>query len=258
MGLKSGKNQQDREMKQNIYKKLYLDFKYIQNSLENNEPLNYEDYETVKTSSNRYVSATPLKQLEINGDIIYLNSKIKNEAEDTERKYFLWSYKLHNEIPKKIFDALPKSTDLVEGEIKFNSYQGIENNHINISKSRVNSYKVVQLSILDFAFNKPEAIKRIRNMPIDEGMKLQISYRQGSKNIYSYSIQSTAIKNKTDFINTLINNLSDNINELKLITSKKYHIKRYDSITKKIEKKAIDPDGFWETLISSFKDVFIN
>lgn len=85
-----------------------------------------------------------------------------------------------------------------------------------------------------------------------------MSYTEKGKILYSYTVQSTSIKNRTKFIAYLIENLSEKVPEVELIASKNHHIDRYNSVLEKIERKAIDPDSFWETLVNSFKDVFTN
>lgn len=258
VGLKSGKNQQDREMKQKLYKELYLELKKIKQSIERNEPINYLQYERIHISSSLSIAGTPIKKIINSGNYIYLNQKILKESEELELNYFKWSHKFNNEIAKQLYQSLPQSTNLINGKIVKRNYHNSEiPNHFECSIEPQSSYTISKISLLDLIFNNKKVIKKINDMPIDDKNYLSFELIQRGTILYSYTIQSTSIIDKEEFLANLLENINRDIGNTEGFELEKiYYIKQYNAIIEKIEKKAIDPEGFWETLFSAFKDIF--
>jgi hypothetical protein len=97
LGLRAGKNQNDRQRLKQTYKDIYVYISSILEGLNENVPVQWSDYKTVWKKDNGH-SLTPLKEKEVKGELVELyNHKIsvlvKNEIE-----YLRYGYELNYKV----------------------------------------------------------------------------------------------------------------------------------------------------------------
>ena len=79
LGLKSGKNQADRALLQDLYKRLYSHFSELETGLKEKRPKRWTDYQCIKESNIiRYYPV--VREMERTGDILHVNDKIARQA----------------------------------------------------------------------------------------------------------------------------------------------------------------------------------
>ena len=71
LGLKSGKNQTDRAMIQDIYKKMYAHFDDLGEHIKRNRPKSWESFKSIKYDMNRTKYFPVVSELKMNGDLLY-------------------------------------------------------------------------------------------------------------------------------------------------------------------------------------------
>src|SRR5690625_7490511 len=97
VGLKAGKNQQDRAMKQSLYKELYIELEKIKSGLEMNSPLDYSHYDRKSIAPRRERAMTPIIGFQHEGNDLFLSKRIIAQARHLQVEYVTWSHHVNNE-----------------------------------------------------------------------------------------------------------------------------------------------------------------
>lgn len=84
-GLKSGKNQADREKLQNLYKEMYVGLRDIRKALSEDTPKRYENYDS-KTTGNRTQYLPPVTKIFYEGNNVFLNKRVAEASLALERR----------------------------------------------------------------------------------------------------------------------------------------------------------------------------
>lgn len=242
LGLKSGKNQADRAMKQNIYKKIYLHFVNLEEAIKKDVPKKWSDYE-INRSKNRY---TPeVTKMEDNGDFIYINKSISSESIKLEEDIITWGSIISNN--KERFHDL-----LVESIPKLEEGGTLKNNHYESAGDKIGKpFSEMNYSKL---YNKEYIVEHFRDLEDNHGVIFR-----SSNNRFNYSFRihkHNFITNSDDFFNELYSKSVDIPEFVNYASTKKDLINKINILKGKIEKRAKDPNTFWETLIGAFSDLF--
>lgn len=257
VGLKAGKNQQDRAMKQSIYKELYIELEKIKSGLEMNSPLDYSHYERKRIAPRRERAMAPIIGLQYEGDDIFLNKKIIEKGSQLEIDYFRWSHNVNNEVAKLIFESLYQCRELLEGKTEEKTYHNAEKvNHFKCSTSDSPYSSHRTFPLLSLVFEKDYVVNEIKNISKEKNYFISFEHQRSSRIEYSFSAETVTIKDITKFINNLYKIIEENINDHELRKEKDLFIDRYNQLSKKVSSKAKDPEGFWSTIFGAFIDIF--
>src|SRR5699024_256343 len=257
VGLKAGKTQQDRAMKQSLYKELYIELEKIKSGLEMNSPLDYSHYQRKRVAPRRERAMTPIIGLQHEGEDIFLNKKIIVKAKQLELDYFRWSHNVNNEVVRLIFESLYQCRELLEGKKEEQTYHSAEKvNHFKCSTSDSPYSRHRTLPLLSLVFEKDYVVNEIRNTNKEKNYFISFEHQRGSKIEYSFRVETVTIKDIPQFINNLYKIIAENINDNELRKEKDSFIDRYNQLSIKVSSKAKDPEGFWSTIFGAFIDVF--
>ncbi|HLR65526.1 MAG TPA: hypothetical protein VK105_00110 [Virgibacillus sp.] len=257
VGLKAGKNQQDRAMKQSLYKEFYIELKKIKLGLEMNSPLDFSHYERKRVTPRSERAMTPVIQLEHQGNDVFLNKRIIDKARQLELDYFRWSHNVNNEIAKLIYEALYQCGELLEGKIEKNTYHNAEKaNHFKCSTSDSPYSRHREFPLLSLVFEKDHLVNEIKNINKEKNYFISFKHQRSSRIEYSFSAETITIKDISQFINNLYEIIEENIDDNKLRNEKDSFIDRYNKLSKKVSSKAKDPESFWSTIFGAFIDIF--
>ena len=84
-GLKSGKNQADREKLQNLYKEMYVGIRDVRKALSEDHPKRYENYDS-KTTGTRTQYLPPVTKIFYEGNNVFLNKRVAEASLALERR----------------------------------------------------------------------------------------------------------------------------------------------------------------------------
>ena len=253
LGLKSGKNQADRALLQDLYKRLYSHFSELETRLKEKRPKRWTDYQCIKESNIiRYYPV--VHEMERTGDILHVNDKIARQALELELDCLCYKDKVDN-LCIKVHDHIIHSPELFKGEL-------IDATH---DRNRSTPWKIVEtqntkacrtcrLISYDVLLDKERLVKALDSKDETNNLCGLTFYMRGNPperqlTIYPDSLAENSISFAT--------NISDfSMKTLDCATTEKELLKRIETIKKVLAKRAKDPTSFWETFAGAFADVF--
>src|SRR5690625_2181070 len=197
--LIAGNNQQDRAMKQSLYKELYIELEKIKSGLEMNSPLDYSHYDRKSIAPRRERAMTTIIGFKHEGNDIFLNKRIIAKARQLELDYFRWSHNVNNEVAKLIFESLYQCRELLEGKKEEKTYHSAEKvNHFKCSTSDSPYSRHRTLPLLSLVFEKDYVVNEIKNISKEKNYFISFENIRSSRIEYSFSAETVTIKDITD------------------------------------------------------------
>ncbi len=258
LGLKSGKNQTDRAKLQNLYKNLYSHFSELKESLQYDRPKSWESYKKVERGLYSIEYYPPVKELKRTGDLLFIKKKIADDALSLELQVVNYSYELMKHIPE-IHAAFISNMGVYKEGYIFKKYQknGDEKAHFETANpKRCNTFWPKNYCLL---YNREETEKLFQQMQKQDDALTAIEFTcDGNPADYSVRIYPEGIKiGWREYVDYIFLWLEKNVNGYtELCRRKKSLILQIDKLNKKLERKAKEPVGFWETIIGAFADMF--
>ncbi len=255
LGLKSGKNQTDRAELQKLYKKLYLYFLDIENNLNNNCLIRWEDNERKEDGTNDDYYYPIVQNMEKNGDLLQLKNTITEKALQLEEKYIEYERNLEN-----LYNSIHEY--LISHQQEF-FYVGLinrsfRNNGTYISRLETPNHGKCEEKLqytYDDLVNKVKLLELLDHIDNLED-KCHLSFSTGGNSpvrefiIYPYSLKvdkdSFATKISEHAHNTTFNSTVE----------KETLLKKISILERKLAKRVKEPTGFWETFAGAFIDIF--
>lgn len=249
LGVKSGKNQADRQRLQEMYKSLLVHFQDLKERLDS-YPRRWDQYEEHRVGWEIHYLPT-VKKMEHDGSSVYIKQKLFSEALELERDVLEFGYDVERYYDD-IFDVIASDDDLFKALID-TSTDGRGRNCRRIKADDGQSYTNGRSSRL-FYFLQPGIGKHIEEALGSGGYltfhddrnpyEHELTINPGSYDdlsIFAQRIESLSRKS----------GLYDELNSQR--TSLK---RRIDALTKKLTRRAREPVLFWETFSGAFIDVF--
>lgn len=252
LGLKSGKNQADRQKLQNLYKSLLVHFEDMSERLDS-YPRRWEQYDKKDIGGEtRYLP--PVTKMKDSGDFVYIKKSIFDKALELEEKTLSFSYDLQS-FYDDFFTAIALRGKLPNTQWDTSRVGGHKCFSIKISSDRKDSSDLedttgtglpliyflkpgFENSITD-ALNKDDLTLNDGRNPYQHVLTItQRSFDDAS----TMGIKLVELARSCDSYETLIKNRSD----LKA---------SIDKLTKKLTRKAKEPISFWGTFFGAFGDM---
>ena len=256
LGLKSGKNQADRAKLQNMYRDLYSHFSNLKNCLIRNQPRTWTNYKKIEQGFYRMEYYPPVKELKRTGDILFLKEKIADEALKLEMQAMNYPSELSRHIPE-IHAAIISDLGIYKEGYTFRKYQGRtdDTSHFETANPKnCNTFSPLSYHIF---FNPKEVLKLFQQMDSDTSTALEFT-SGGNPTAYSAKIYPGGIiVSGSEYAEHLLAALGKNVAGYnQLCNQRDTLILQIDKLNKKLQRKAKEPIGFWETLLGAFADMF--
>ena len=253
-GLKSGKNQADREKLQELYRKLYESFLDLKECMELNRPRKWEDYEK-RTIGNLTKYMPTARKMTIDGNAAYIKDSIIEEAVDLENRILKYSIGFY-QFEETIFSIFKQHSELlVEGwqyQQNERSNKGSESIESNNQKS-INSCVVIPFRYLLDDGQIPTIVELLKKT--DTGLRFELM--KGNRIAKTVSLYPGGVKTTPEkYIKTIVNSMHndmDHINE-----EKRELLAEANSFISVLKKRTQDPYTFQETIIGAIVDIFKN
>lgn len=252
LGLKSGKNQSDRQLHRNKYRDISVHFNEMLNKLQTTNPKKWSNYKSIQVDLNTYQSMPLLVEMKSNGESIELNKNIIDESEQLELDLLRYAEKYYNQFDK-IKEYIISNLSICCNSIKMQGNYLIStmDNPIGIPQHTVNYGIIIMKESLD------KICYQLRN-----NEKYGISFQSKSKDGQGYhtvTIFNNTLKNKTveGFLLETYNYFQKNDKDIKdLYEERCFLTKRTEKLINKVNKKVKEPFSFIETFFGAIIDIF--
>lgn len=248
LGMKSGKNQADRQRLKELYKNITVHFQNLKKGLESHTP------KTWRSFSDKTGNSDPLvKRMIKNGDIIEINGKISKRAEETEKQALAlgWRfYDIYKDLHAISIETIKKHAT-IHHEPTGNNYCTKK------SESKIGRpYWQCGFGILLDKKLIDEKISYLNNSP-NNGFNFE--HTENGRILYSVTIYpddltDISIKDLLYEINSTSIEKIENASSL--LKQKEEICKDINKIIKKSMRRARDPHTFIETIGGAFLDIF--
>ena len=249
LGVKSGKNQADRQRLQEMYKSLLVHFRDLKERLDS-YPRRWEQYEEHRVGWEiRYLP--PVKKMEHDGNSVYIKQKLFKEALELERDVLKFGYDVERYYDD-IFDAIASDHNLFKAPIDTSTdVRGHKCRRIIADDGQ--NYTTGRSSRL-FYFLQPGIGKRIEGA-LESGGYLTF---HDDRNPYEHELTiNPGAYDDLAIVAQRIESLSRESGLYNELNSQRASLKsRIDALMKKLTRRAKEPVPFWETFAGAFIDVF--
>ena len=253
LGLKSGKNQADRALLQDLYKQLYAHFSELETGLKEKRPKRWIDYKCINDENcSRYYPI--VREMERTGDILHINKRIARQASELELDCLRYKDKI-DDLCIRVHDYIIHSPELFKSELIDVTYD----------RNRTNPWKIVEtqntkecraysLIPYEVMLDKERLIKALDSMDETDNIHGLAFHMRGNPPERQLTIYPDALAENNI---TFATNISDfAMKTMDCVASEKELLKRIETIKKILAKRAKDPTSFWETFAGAFADIF--
>lgn len=246
LGVKSGKNQSDRQGLKELYKKITVHLQELKVGIDSFKPRTWRHYR-----DNNYNHNPLIKKMVNNGDIIEINKKIAIESEKLEKDALIAGWKFYDKF-QELFDL----TLEIIGQYGELNYSNTGNEYKLKKDTTGRAYREYSLGIL---LNRTILEQELESLATNSELGMNFKHYEGSKIIYSLLIypddfDNVSIDQVLYEINEKSVNQIEGIEEILLEISKIN--KRLDDLIKLTTKRTRDPHTFIETIGGAIIDIF--
>lgn len=249
LGLKSGKNQSDREKVQGLYKKLYSHFNEIAIGIVEGKPKEWTDFEC-KDSLHRVEYFPLVKKLDLEGELIYIKDRIASLSKQLELDCLAYPCKC-SQLVEKFEETLKESSGLFCGELQLENERMIAYKTTN--PNGVKTYQYVNYYLL---FDKEKRDETLRRFFERNDCAFVFSTR-GNPAKHSLTIYPGGIIDDANTAIQLVDSICQSTDGYSELCRNRNQLqKRLKKIKKVTAKRAREPFTFWETIGGAFADMF--
>ncbi|GKX65805.1 hypothetical protein [Inconstantimicrobium mannanitabidum] len=251
LGLKSGKNQSDRQILRNKYRDISVHFSNLLDGIKNGNPKKWDDFKLIKTSScDRYMPL--IEEMKFNGESIELKQDVIDKCEELEFKLLKYAdeYQENLEIIKEyLINELENCCSNLIKEKDYAIYTAKDQ----INKPYINrSYSI---------FITDEIFKNIITNLENDNLNLQgICFESRDRHngwhrvtIYKNTLDNIKIE---DFLKKINEHLKNEHSIIELLKEQQQLINETNNIINKINKRVREPFTFLETITGAVVDIF--
>lgn len=255
LGLRSGKNQADRQKLQELYKKLYSHFAELKKSIEEERCRTWESYDHIE-KGDQTIYIPPVRKLEMSGDLIFLKKRIAENASALEMQVLSFGSD-KDYLAKDIHGVLLDNLPLLKDGYAFEEYarnKGKKNSLKTANPTGCNAYRFC--SYKDF-FSADKLKKLLNEWEAKKEYALKFSSK-GNPPDYSFCLYPDSLNVTVDeFIQALVKDFSVKVKGYRDAEATKNQLLiDIDKLLKKLRKRAVEPVAFWETFFGAFADLF--
>ena len=253
LGLKSGKNQADRALLQELYKHLYAHFSELETGLKEKRPKRWIDYKGIKDGC--YTRYYPVvREMERTGDILHIKNKIARQAVKIESDCLCYKDRV-DELCLKVHEHIIHSPELFNGELidvthnrnSANSWKIVETQNIKNCKTYMNmSYELL--------LDKERLVKALDSRDSDDNMYALAFCMRGNPPERQLTVYPNALADDNVVFAERISEFAQKT--MDCASDEKELLNRIEKIKGILAKRAKEPTGFWETVAGAFADVF--
>ena len=251
-GLKSGKNQADRDKLQGFYKEMYVGIRDIRKAVSEDHPKRYENYES-KTTGNRTQYLPPVTKIFYEGNNVFLNKTIAESSLDLARRCMSYGDRF-SKMSESIHEIFLDNLNLFAEGYKFETLGSQKNEKrklVSCNPNRINSCILIPYS----AFLSDEGRMNLEKMLSDPEKGVTFEKIDRGTVLYNTTIYPGGLNVPyTVFINRIMEKTA--IKQEQLRSEKMRLIKKCDKKIKKLARRAKEPNSFFETVIGAITDIF--
>ena len=253
LGLRSGKNQADRQKIQELYKQLYAHFEDLKASIQDDRCKTWDNYEYI-SRGNKSISTPLVRKLDISGDLLYVKKRIANRAKKLETEIMQFGKKDEDAI-KSIHEIIVTNLQLFKP-----GYQIEGHPNSNGRRNRFETASPVS-SVTIHSYRDLCSETRLRGSLTNWSKQKEygIEYEsKGNPPKYSFVLYPDSLNvSIEEFVDTLIAAFNEKVDGFANYDSrKKVLLQNIDKIEKRLRKRAREPFSFWETVFGAFIDMF--
>lgn len=245
LGLKSGKNQSDRQILRNKYRDISVYFSDLLNCIQRYKPRKRYEFKLIRTAiGQRYMSL--IEEMEINGELIELKGNIITKCKEIEFK--LLKYADEDEM------KLKSIKECVISQLENNCSNLIKKQDYEITTTKDTIGKVIRTCNYSILISE-EQFKYMIKM-LKENQLQGICFKNDeTPNVFIYkdTLDDISIE---DFLNNIHCNLKNEQDIIKLLKEREQLITETNGIIKTVNKRVTEPFTFLETIIGSVTDIF--
>lgn len=251
-GLKSGKNQADREKLQNLYKEMYVGLRDIRKALSEDTPKRYENYDS-KTTGNRTQYLPPVTKIFYDGNNVFLNKRVAEDSLALERRCMTYG-DMFSKASEGIHEIILDNINLFTDGYKFESLRSQKDDKrklVSCNPNGVNSCFLISYS----SFLTEDGRANLEKLLSDPEKGVTFEKTDRGTILYNTTIYPGGLKvSYTEFINCITEKTS--LKQEQLRSEKKKLIKECDKKIKKLARRAKEPNSFLETVFGAITDIF--
>ena len=251
-GLKSGKNQADREKLQELYRKLYVSFLDLKECVILNKPRRWEDYGT-RTIGNITQFLPTARKMTIDGTSAYIKSNIIEKAIDLENRILTYGVDFY-QFEETIFSIFKEHGELLVEGWQFRqdkcSNKGMESID-SVNRDSINPCTVIPFRYLLDDKQIPIIVELLKKP--DTGLRFELM--QGNRIAKTVSIYPGGINTTPEeYINTIVKSMHNGMDSIK--EEKGELLSEATTFISVLKKRTQDPYTFQETIVGAILDIF--
>lgn len=246
LGVKSGKNQTDRQKLQELYKSLLVHFQDLKERLDSC-PRRWEQYEEHSAGWN-ITYLPPVRKMERDGNSIYIRPRLFKETLELERDTLKFGFDVE-QFYTEVFDAIESDKSLFN--VPTETSMGERTRKIKANDGKLyNTGRIMRL----YECLSPGFSVSVRSALRSNGY-LEL---HDDSNPYQFEliINPGAYKDSETLARKLGALVAECQSHDRLIAERDALKSRIDTLLKKLARRAKEPVPFWETFSGAFIDVF--
>jgi hypothetical protein len=248
LGLRAGKNQSDRPILKEQYRKLSIHFEKLLAGLEEGIPVRWHNFELIHYA-NRSEYTPLVKNMKKDGTIIDINYKLAKQLEELEIKllnwgeqYFQFDFRIKEEAVRLLKEMCKEQ--IIENKNDIST-------KINRTGFPYSSILYGEILIQDKLKKLKERFKNNTNL----GLCLDLNNKGSHHWVYIFP-NDLKESNVIDYLERL-HKISINISGVSKSLSDRDKLREQTNrIVKKVHRRTRDPHTFWETFGKALIDVF--
>ncbi|TGM96785.1 hypothetical protein [Leptospira yasudae] len=255
LGLKSGKNQNDRQILKAHYRDLFTYFNDLNEGISKNNPITWSKYQSNVTLAGKRYSATPFLAKHYTGITVDMSEKLVEEMRFVEQTAMQYGRDF-NQTKELIKGYI---IDIFNEQFHLSVYEKDESKehifYINRRPAIGVGYHTVDIDPELFLSENYKSIISIVSGFKGDGFQYLRVWLANKKTIY---IESSIVSDLPTVLNK-ISNRTISSKEVQVINQDKNAAAlKLNLLINKIKNRVKDPHPFWNTLANSFADIFRN
>ena len=250
LGLRSGKNQADRQKLQGLYKELLNHFIDLKLSIQEDKCKTWNCYDKA-TRGSKTVWTPIVRKMDYSGDLLFIREQIANKVKTLENEIMKFGQD-NNSVSNNIHEVIISNLQLFKDGYQFgDDFDRHNRSTFSTTKTQERiSEKTVPYKAL---LNQEKFRDYILQWSTQANYVLVFSGGFSHLRLYPNSLSVSA----NDFTETLIKEFIEKVpGYAEYDTHKSKLIKQIDKILKRLRKRTKEPISFWETIFGAFADIF--
>lgn len=248
LGLKSGKNQSDRQILRNKYRDISVHFSNLLAGIKSTKPKEWTDYKFIKNPSGG--EYTPLmREMKFNGESIELKKEIISKCESLEFRLMQYSGEYHGELIAIKEYVINELENHCSNLVKDHDYR------MCTTKDTIGKYfREYNYGFFIIEDEQKNMLQKLRDNKL-QGISFTGKNENGKNHtvgIYKNTLDNISIE---DFLTNINKYFKENQNIVDLLEKRNQLIKETEKMIKLINKRVKEPFTFIETISGAITDI---